>query len=492
MNSFFKFIMQLVVIATSCSFLATQTLAQEFKLLEKFTTKIDIDEAIYFVKDKDKIVVSHTNESLVEDKTNNLGIIEISGPTHEVAEFKVPYHAESLILDIAQVNDSLFILSYEKISFFKKKGETYELISEFFYRKRFDITIDRIFYLKPNTLLLASEYNFYQNGKNGYFDKLRFYTLEIDKMKRIKKIPFEFDIGIGMLYTYYNFHQWIDILNGHIVIADPLNSEIKLFDTDFKNYKNISIPNQNSGTADTLRKYFTNAFLKETLINPKQRIHLLDDIHAEDLEYIEKIFFITDDIIGISKTQPDLTEKSRMLYYFDLKTDSFIYNKPILIYDSLKSELAPNSLMYSYYFFPNSYGEVISANPSLNLENEPEVSLNLYKVPQFSNGVILSGNHTLLYKDSSLTLSDYEEKPAAITKNQFDYVIFSNLYICFHCFHNKDRIAFIYQTNKDDSKLSRLVKTKRIKKDFPNSGVFFTHNIPEDFPTNRLIRIIRE
>jgi hypothetical protein len=279
---------------------------------------------VNYAKDNNSFLVYLYDWNQSNDQTNSLILCSIHNSNSELEINRINSGEFGYILDVVSKNDSLFILESDYLFFYIIKNKEYILNKKLAYRKF--ANIDQIFKLNDESLLLANSYNCSQSKFWKVFDKIRFYTLDLNtwKIKRVKKIKTK--PNIGMLYAYNSGHQWIDTRYNKILLADPMDLKLTIYNDDFQLIRKIQLERSTiCSTKDSLEKYFDTPFLKHTRFNPKERIMKLRETNAYYFERIEKVFFASDDLIGISKTLPSLKQNERQLLFYSILLDQIVY-----------------------------------------------------------------------------------------------------------------------------------------------------------------------
>lgn len=470
----------------ACLLFCLNSFSQEFKLINTVRTKVDGTLKCNFVKN-DKVFNAYIADwDQSHDRIKSLSLISFDSTYCKYITHSIQADNISYILDMVQLNDSIFVLGFDSIFLYIKKGNNYILNYSVPHLGKLDF--DKIFLLNNKTLLLANTYNSYIDKRWRKFDKLRFYTLNLTDMKidGKQKIPSKRDIG--MLFSYNSSCQWVDTRNSKIVIADPINLEFKVYTDEFKLTDEVCLKRETStSTRDSLEKYFSGRFLRKTKYYPKSRIKKLQEIKAFSYERIEKIFFASDDIIGISKTSPTIDKNQRQIIYYSLKMRTILFNQIVEIIDTTNSEVAPNSLIWSYNCRPDQTNKLVSCSSYIIDKDSLGYKFNFYEQPHFKKEVSFNPPNQVSYKDTIYKLLDCKLEDISLKSFDFDFLLFVNPYTCFNCFDYKDKIAIIFIEKEKSSDIGRLSRKEKLEKQFPNSTLFFLKSPVDDKVMDQLL-----
>ena len=165
------------------------------------------------------------------------------------------------------------------------------------YRKFESITV-----VNDSIILLMNGYNFkYEPVSKHDNYAMRIFDIKNNKIVADKEI----DLGKGIELAYYSRYSLIESNGKNILLAHPTRPEIYIF-------------NLNLQCTDTIHCRFTthvnydsivNTLLTESLMHPYNtygRIQFFQNSDILDYEKIEKVFFISNDIIGYTIEQDNV------------------------------------------------------------------------------------------------------------------------------------------------------------------------------------------
>lgn len=438
-----------------------------FTFIRYFNTNIDISYPTKFVQSETKNLGYAING--INDSLTSIYLIEVVPNTMTIIQDTINLAANERVKDMAHFENDIYILGRDDIYVLNGYYGDSINVSQITYSNKYKV--DEIFILNKEKLLMASTYIGHYKENNQVFGSIKLFAY--DQHTKCVTDSLSVNIDYGMLYTYNSSTQLLDVKDNRIVLANPVDLTLKIYTESFDEVKEIALPKSTpSSTRDSLRKYFSDEFLYPTKVNSKGRIYRLKESGAFSWERIEKVFFITNDIIGISKTLPGLLETQRQIIHYSQKHDSIVYDEIIdVVNDDLK-ELAPSSILFasnynvvnqhalSFYFWEQGEENIFS-------------SIGLFKHnPHKDERIIFLKPNIISIDNEEIELNNYKLKDIDLEIFDHNYLLFTNMYTCLSFYDKNSNMAIII-TEETKHYVGRHIIKKDYEQRFPNSTVYF-------------------
>ena len=224
---------------------------------------------------------------------------------------------------------------------------------------------DKISLIDDETVLLANSYNFYTGEK--LYDN---YALCAYNSRTKKAYQIEMDLGKGILLSHFATTELIESKKDKIAVAHPTlpfvyiyNSKLQAIDTVYASFQSTISVNS------VINTVFTDSFIEQNRFNPKTIIETIEKKKKIDqMERIEKVFWLSDDILGYTIRQPfsdarmfvfySISEKKELLkkicegepYNFLYSGRILINNNKTIYYDDIYTE-DESDMYYKFYIY---------------------------------------------------------------------------------------------------------------------------------------------
>ena len=263
-----------------------------------------------------------------------------------------------------------YLVVYEKNKkgnfVFKKtltiKGEKYNIVS----------------LLDNETVLLANSYNGYTEKKlyNDYV--LCTYNLKTKELYHI-----EMDLGKGILLSHFATTFLIESKKDKIALAHPTLPFIYIYNDKLEPIDTVYVQFKDSISVDSvINAVFSDDFIKLNRTRPKEIIQTIEDKKIDQLERIEKIFWLSDDVLGYTIRQP--LSKERMFVFYSISEKKELY-RGIDTYVYSGIPMCTNFTSSTRVLINNNktvwYGRIYNEDKS-----EMYYKFNIYDLLLFSNG----------------------------------------------------------------------------------------------------------
>lgn len=175
--------------------------------------------------------------------------------------------------------------------------------------------------LDNENVLLVNDYNCYTE-KKLYED----YALSVLNLQTKNVIHhLEMDLGKGILFSYFSSTKLIESKKNKIAVAHPTLPFIYIYNEKLEPIDTIHAPFQHAVSVDSvINTVFTDSFIKRNRTNPKEIIDAIDNGKIDQMERIEKVFWLNDDIIGYTICQP-FSKWARIFVYYSISEKRELY-----------------------------------------------------------------------------------------------------------------------------------------------------------------------
>ncbi|MCL2131420.1 MAG: hypothetical protein FWH36_03040 [Lentimicrobiaceae bacterium] len=209
-----------------------------------------------------------------------------------------------------------FLVVYEK----NKKGN-YSLKETLSIKGR---KFETISLLDSENILLANSYNYY-NKEKLYDD----YALSVFNLRTKKVIcQKEIDLGKGILLSHFSTMVSIESKQNKIAVAHPTLPFIYIYNDKLEPIDTICALFQNTVSVDSVvNAVFNDSFLEINRTKPKTIIQTIENKKINELEQIEKVFWLNDDVLGYTIRQPLSFSQARMFVFYSVSAKKELYKK---------------------------------------------------------------------------------------------------------------------------------------------------------------------
>ena len=152
-------------------------------------------------------------------------------------------------------------------------------------------------FLDNQTVLLANFYNFYNEERMFDYYSLCIYDLRTKKVLR----AIEMDLGKGIFFSHFATTFLIESKKDKIAVAHPSLPFIYIYNDKLEPIETIRASFQSAFSVDSV----INATFPDSLrFNNNEIINTIMEKKIEQMERIEKVFWVSDDILGYTVRQP--------------------------------------------------------------------------------------------------------------------------------------------------------------------------------------------
>ena len=181
---------------------------------------------------------------------------------------------------------------------------------------------NKISMLDAENVLLMNTYNFY-NEKKLYDDYvlcvLNLWTKKVVYQKNI-------DLGKGILLSHYSSTSTIESKKDKIAIAHPTLPFIYIYNDKLNSIDTIYVQFHDTISVDSvINAVFTDSMLELNKTNPKEIIQIIENKKIDQMERIEKVFWLSDDILGYTIRQA--FSRERLFVFYSVSEKRELYKK---------------------------------------------------------------------------------------------------------------------------------------------------------------------
>jgi hypothetical protein len=176
--------------------------------------------------------------------------------------------------------------------------------------------------LDSENVLLANSYNSYNKEKLYDNYALCVFNLRTKKIIHSKKM----DMGKGILLSHASVAFSIESKKDKIAMAHPTLPFIYIYNDKLEPIDTVSVDS-------VINSVFTDSFLKRNRTNPKAIIETILDKKIDQMERIEKIFWLSDDTLGYTIRQP--LSRERMFVFYSVSEKRDLDKKMVLNDDNI-------------------------------------------------------------------------------------------------------------------------------------------------------------
>lgn len=239
--------------------------------------------------------------------------------------------------------DALFIADLQK-------NGKYKIIKQKYYYSQTNELYDKLFAINNSQVILMQDYDRRYNDEDtcGSYS-MCVYDVEKEKIVNKKDVY----LGRGIALGFNSRYTPLQTNGKHIVLAHPTKPEIYIFNLQLEAIDTIYCSFVTKVNYDSIiHSLLTDEIMKTK--NNAQRFNIMTDDKIVEYEKVEKVFFITDDIIGYTIAEKrSLSERTFVLYSISQRKEVF---KSI---DTFEGHNMP-------YQFLSSYPVLIKNKKSIN------------------------------------------------------------------------------------------------------------------------------
>jgi len=182
--------------------------------------------------------------------------------------------------------------------------------------------------LDSENILLMNDYNYYTEKKlyNDY--ALSIFNLQTKKIIQSKEV----DLGKGILLSHFSSTVLIESKKDKIAVAHPTLPFIYIYNEKLEPIDTVYVQFQDTVFVDSvINTVFFDSYLERNKTNPKGIIQIIEEKKIDQMERIEKVFWINNDILGYTIRQPFLRARIFVLYSMSEKRELCKKNEPFLV-----------------------------------------------------------------------------------------------------------------------------------------------------------------
>jgi hypothetical protein len=210
-----------------------------------------------------------------------------------------------------------FLVIYEK----NKKGK-FVLEETFDIMKQIGRDFNIISLLDSENIILINSYNYYNEKKlyNNY--ALCIYNLRTKKIVHL----IEKDLGKGILLSHFSATFTIENKKDKIAMAHPTLPLIYIYNDKLDIIDTLIVQFKDTVSVDSvINSVFTDSYLELNRPYVKEIIQTIEDKKINQMERIEKVFWLSDDILGYTVRQP--FSMAREFVFYSLSEKRELYKK---------------------------------------------------------------------------------------------------------------------------------------------------------------------
>ena len=198
--------------------------------------------------------------------------------------------------------------------------------------------------LDTENVLLMNTYNY--NTEKKWYDN---YALCIYNLQTNKRHQIEMDFGKGILLSYFSSTVLIENKKDKIAVAHPTLPFIYIYNNKLETIDTVYVQFQDNISVDSvINTVFSDSLLELNSNRPKEIIQIIKDGNIDQMERIEKVFWLSYDILGYTICKP--LSKERMFVFYSI---------------SQKKELHRNTYYGAPYNFFSSTRILIDNNKTI-------------------------------------------------------------------------------------------------------------------------------
>lgn len=174
--------------------------------------------------------------------------------------------------------------------------------------------------LDDENVLLMNNYNYYTEEK--LYDD---YVLCVFNLRTKKVVNYTIlDLGKGILLSHFSSTVLIESKKDKIALAHPTLPFIYIYNDSLNPIDTIYAQFHDTLSVDSvINAVFSDVFIKRNRTNPKEIIETILDRKIDQMERIEKVFWINDDILGYTICQP--FSRARMFIFYSISEKKELY-----------------------------------------------------------------------------------------------------------------------------------------------------------------------
>jgi len=177
--------------------------------------------------------------------------------------------------------------------------------------------------LDNETVLLMNDYNYYTEKKLYANYALCVFNLQTKEILYSK----EMDLGKGILFSHFNSTALMESKKNKIAVAHPTLPFIYIYNEKLEPIDTIHARFQQIVSVDSvINAVFTDSFIERNRFNPGLIIETIENGKIDKMERIEKVFWLSDDIVGYTICQP-YSRWARIFVFYSISEKRELYKK---------------------------------------------------------------------------------------------------------------------------------------------------------------------
>lgn len=212
----------------------------------------------------------------------------------------------------------------------KNKKGNFALKKTLNIRKQVGMSFDGISLLNAENIVLMNTYNSYSKEKLYANYALCIYNLPTKRVTYQK----EMNLGKGILFSHFSLTSLMESKNEKIAVAHPTLPFICIYNNHLNAIDTISVQFQDTISVDSvINAIFTDSFLERNRARPKVIIETIEKEKINQMERIEKVFWLSDDIVGYTIRQAFST--ARFFVFYSISEEKELERKLVLNNDAI-------------------------------------------------------------------------------------------------------------------------------------------------------------
>jgi len=185
------------------------------------------------------------------------------------------------------------------------------------------IKFNIISFLDAENLLLMNDYNRYNETKLYDDYALCVFNLRTKKVIHDKEI----DLGKGILFSHFASTLLMESKKNRIAVAHPTLPFIYVYNDKLESIDTVFVKFQDAISVDSaINAVFTDLFIEQNRFNPGLMIETIENKKINQMERIEKVFWLNEDILGYTVCQP-FSQWARIFVFYSLSEKRELYKK---------------------------------------------------------------------------------------------------------------------------------------------------------------------
>jgi hypothetical protein len=176
--------------------------------------------------------------------------------------------------------------------------------------------------LDTEKILLMNSYNYYTKEKLYDDYVLCIFNLRTKEVTHQVKV----DLGKGILLSHFSSTVLMESKKNKIAVAHPTLPFIYIYNEKLEPIDTIYTKFQHTVSVDSvINTAFSDSFLEHNRMRPKEIIETIEKKKIDQMERVEKVFWINDDILGYTIRQP--FSDARMFVFYSISEKRELYKR---------------------------------------------------------------------------------------------------------------------------------------------------------------------